>query len=163
MFPLNSNLPYIKDDGTRDKLGNVIGSGGGGGSSFTPDYEHDILEIGVHGNFNYYIPMSKEYVGEHLEGYEIKTIDNTGYSASIEVYKIIVVDGAVVHSEKLKTILYNGVSGGYDDENITVVYDSKWKATLKVTMKNVSNDETVVSPVQWVYSDTVDYKWYMPE
>ena len=33
MFPLNSNLPYIKDDGTRDKLGNVIGSGGGGGGS----------------------------------------------------------------------------------------------------------------------------------
>ena len=38
MFPLNSNLPYIKDDGTRDKLGNVIGSGGGGGGSELPDY-----------------------------------------------------------------------------------------------------------------------------
>lgn len=162
MFPLNSNMPYIKDDGTRDKLGKVIGSGGGGGSSFTPDYEHDILEIGVHENFNYYIPMSKEYVGEHLDGYEIKTIDSSGYNAAIEVYKITVVDGAVVHSEKLRTIVYNS-GAGYDDENINVVYDGKWKATLKVTMKNVSNDETVVSPVVWVYSTEVDYKWYMPE
>lgn len=30
MFPLNSNMPYIKDNGERDKLGNIIGSGGGG-------------------------------------------------------------------------------------------------------------------------------------
>lgn len=30
MFPLNSNVPYIKENGERDKLGNVIGSGGGG-------------------------------------------------------------------------------------------------------------------------------------
>lgn len=30
MFPLNSNMPYIKETGERDKLGNVIGSGGGG-------------------------------------------------------------------------------------------------------------------------------------
>lgn len=29
MFPLNSNMSYIKDNGERDKLGNVIGSGGG--------------------------------------------------------------------------------------------------------------------------------------
>lgn len=28
MFPLNSNMQYIKDNGERDKLGNVIGSGG---------------------------------------------------------------------------------------------------------------------------------------
>lgn len=45
MFPLNSNLPYIKDDGTRDKLGNVIGSGGGGGGgSDIP--EHTIADAG---------------------------------------------------------------------------------------------------------------------
>lgn len=43
MFPLNSNLPYIKDDGTRDKLGNVIGSGGGGGSELPP---HTIEDAG---------------------------------------------------------------------------------------------------------------------
>lgn len=36
MFPLNSNMPYIKDTGERDKLGNVIGSGGG--SSDLPEY-----------------------------------------------------------------------------------------------------------------------------
>ena len=29
MFPLNSNMPYVKDTGERDRLGNVIGSGGG--------------------------------------------------------------------------------------------------------------------------------------
>lgn len=29
MFPLNSNMSYIKDNGERDKLGNVIGSGSG--------------------------------------------------------------------------------------------------------------------------------------
>lgn len=33
MFPLNSNMPYIKETGERDKLGNVIGSGGGGGGN----------------------------------------------------------------------------------------------------------------------------------
>lgn len=38
MFPLNSNMPYIKDNGERDKLGNVIGEGGGG-SSDLPEYD----------------------------------------------------------------------------------------------------------------------------
>lgn len=42
MFPLNSNMPYIKDTGERDKLGNVIGSGGG--SSELP--EHSIADAG---------------------------------------------------------------------------------------------------------------------
>ena len=31
MFPLSSNDPYIKDNGERDRLGNVIGSGGSSG------------------------------------------------------------------------------------------------------------------------------------
>ena len=31
MLPLNSNDPYIDDNGTRSRLGDVIGSGGGGG------------------------------------------------------------------------------------------------------------------------------------
>ena len=35
MFPLNSNLPYIKDTGERTTLGKVIGSGG---SSELPSY-----------------------------------------------------------------------------------------------------------------------------
>ena len=48
MFPLNSNMPYIKDNGTRDKLGNVIGSGGGGGETVTPDYEKVAHHSGVH-------------------------------------------------------------------------------------------------------------------
>jgi len=43
MFPLNSNMSYIKDNGTRDKLGNVIGSGGGGGSELPP---HTIADAG---------------------------------------------------------------------------------------------------------------------
>lgn len=38
MFPLNSNMPYIKDNGERDKLGNVIREGGGG-SSDLPEYD----------------------------------------------------------------------------------------------------------------------------
>ena len=38
MFPLNSNDPYIDNNGKRSKLGDAIGSGGGGGSavSITP-------------------------------------------------------------------------------------------------------------------------------
>lgn len=31
MLPLNSNDPYIDDNGKRSRLGDVIGSGGGGG------------------------------------------------------------------------------------------------------------------------------------
>lgn len=160
MFPINWNDVFRKKDGTLGTMEEL--GGGGGGGSFTPDYENDILEIGVHGNFNYYIPMSKEYIGDHLEGYEIKTVDNTGYSATVEVYKIIVVEGAIVHSVKLKTIVYNS-GAGYDDDNINIVYDGSWKATLKVPMKNVSDDESVTSPVTWTYSTEVDYKWYMPE
>lgn len=159
MFPINWNDAFRKKDGT---LGTMEDSGGSGGGSFTPDYENEVLEIGVHNNFNYYIPMSKEYIGEHLEGYEIKTIDNTGYTATVEVYKIIVVDGEVVYSVKLKTIVYNS-GAGYDDDDITVIYDGSWKATLKVPMKNVSDDEPVTSPVTWAYSTEVDYKWYISE
>lgn len=161
MFPIPWNFPFRKKNGDVTTIGEMVDSGGGGGS-YTPDYENEQLIIGVHEDWEYYIPMNKRYVGEGLLGYEIKTLDNTGYSATVEVYKIYVVDGAIVATEKVKTIVYNG-GETYDDENITVVYDSKWKATLKTTMKNVSNDETVVSPVEWVYSTEVDYKWYIPE
>ena len=160
MFPIPWNFPFRKKNGDVTTIGEMVGGGGGG--SYTPDYENDRLIIGVHEDFNYFVPMSKEYVGSGLLGYEIKTIDNTGYTATIEVYKIYVDDGAIIATEKIKTIVYNS-GETYDDDNITVRYSSKWIATLKTTMKNVSDDETVVSPVEWTYKTEVDYKWYMPE
>lgn len=38
MFPLNSKYPYIQENGTRSTLGDMIGSGGGGGSDL-PEYD----------------------------------------------------------------------------------------------------------------------------
>lgn len=157
MFPLNSNMPYIKDNGTRDKLGNVIGSGGGGGGSFTPDYENDRLIIGVHDDFNYFVPMSKEYVGEGVAGYEISTDPQSSSStAMINIYSIIYLDGEIKYKSLIKRLIHNAEKD-YEDDNISVTYSgSSWSVTSKVSLYNESGD-VYQSPLTWTYNTTVDY------
>ena len=158
MFPLNSNMPYIKDDGKRDKLGNVIGSGGGGGSSYTPDYENDRLIIGVHGVFNYYIPMSKEYLGETDDGYIIKTNpESDANDAKIDLYKIAYVDGNI-YENFVKTIHHDPTKGDntYSDDNISIYYSSRWYVQSNVTLYNLSG-VAYDNPLDWSYQTTVDY------
>ena len=157
MFPLNSNLPYIKDDGTRDKLGNVIGSGGGGGGSYTPDYEHDVLIIGEHDDFKYYIPMSKEYIGEGIEGYEIETDPYTSTSkAMIDVYRVVYNDGELKVKTLLKKLVHDE-DKNYEDDNISITYSNlKWSVTSKVSLYNESG-VIYDSPLLWSYDETVDY------
>lgn len=76
MFPLNSNLPYIKDDGTRDKLGNVIGSGG----SELPEYgianAGNILSVDDTGELEWTEPELPEY-GIDDAG-KVLSVDDTG-------------------------------------------------------------------------------------
>lgn len=158
MFPLNSNLPYIKDDGTRDKLGNVIGSGGGGGGgSYTPDYEHDILIIGEHEDWEYYIPMNKRYAGDGIWGYEIKTNpESSSGTAMIDLYSLIYIDGEITHKTKIKTLVHNG-DKDYSDEWITITYSgSSWSVTFSEPLYQ-EDGTAYTSPVTWLYSATVDY------
>lgn len=190
MFPKKASDAYITSNGERSTLGAVIGSGGGGGGgipshtiadagkvlkvdntnnlvwgdveTFTPDYENDILIIGVHEGYNYYIPMQKVLV-INAEGYEIKTNpESTSFVAKIDIYSLDVVNGVPV-STFIKTLVHND-DNTYEDDNIKVSYTgSKWDATLKTSMKDLTTGNNVVSPVQWSYNTDVDYKWYIPE
>lgn len=58
MFPTKANDPYIKKDGTRSTVGNVIGSGGG--SSDIPEYTSadagKVLTVDVDGSLSWNTP-----------------------------------------------------------------------------------------------------------
>lgn len=157
MFPLNSNMPYIKDNGERDKLGNVIGSGGGGGGSITPDYEHETLEVGISGDWEYFIPMSKRYVGPGIGGYEISTNQGSSSSAAkIDLYSVIYEDGQQIDKTLIQTLVHNG-SNSYSDAYLEISYSSSsWSVTLKAPMYNTEGT-AYTSPVTWSYNTTVDY------
>ena len=159
MLPLNSNMPYIKDDGKRDKLGNVIGSGGGGGGggSYTPDYENEILIIGEHEDWEYYIPMNKRYVGDGILGYEIKTNpESSAAYAKIDIYTLIYVDGEILNKTLLKTLVHNG-DKDYSDDYITITYvTDSWKVTFSDPLYQ-EDGTAYTSPVTWLYNATVDY------
>lgn len=157
MFPLNSNMPYIKDNGTRDKLGNVIGSGGGGGGgSYTPDYEHEELIIGEHENWEYYIPMNKRYAGPGIWGYEITTNpDSSADAAKIDIYSLIYLDSEITQKTKIKTLVHNG-DKTYSDEYITITYTSpNWVVTFSNPLYD-TDGTAYTSPVTWSYSTTAD-------
>lgn len=190
MFPKKASDAYIKSTGERSTLGEVIGSGGGGGGgipshtiadagkvltidntnnlvwgdveTFTPDYENDVLVIGIHEGYNYYIPMEKALV-INASGYRIKTNpESTSFVAKIDLYSLEIVDGLPV-STFIKTLVHND-DNTYDDSNITVTYTgSNWQATLKTPMKDLITGDSVASPVSWGYNTDVDYKWYIPE
>lgn len=166
MFPKKASDAYIKSTGERSTLGEVIGSGGGGGGggSFTPDYENQELVIGIVDDFEYYIPMSKRFVGDGKHGYEIKTNpESSQYTAKIDIYSFIFVDGQTTDKTLIKTLAHNGEST-YEDSNIKVEYvtaDTNWKVTLITDMYETSDNDPVSSPVTWRYDSEVDYNWYM--
>lgn len=155
MFPVNWNDPVRNKDGT---LGTIeeLGRGGGGGS-FTPDYENDRLIIGVHGDYNYYVPMLKEYAGSGIAGYEIKTDPETTSSrAIIDLYSIVYDDGEIIEKTLIKKLVHNG-DKNYEDNYISVTYSgTNWSVTSKVPLYN-ENGVVYESPLNWNYSDTVDY------
>lgn len=155
MFPINWNDSFRKKDGTLVNMEDM--GGGGGGSSFTPDYENEILVIGTVGDWKYFIPMSKEYVGSGITGYEIETNpDSTSSAAKIDIYQIIYTDGEIVYKELIKTLVHNG-DKDYEDDNLSVTYiGSSWTVTTKVPLYDVEGT-AYVSPVTWSYNTTVDY------
>lgn len=156
-FPLNSNDPYIKPTGERSTLGAEIGSGGGGGGgSFTPDYENDVLIIGEVDNWNYYIPMQKEYVGPGIKGYEVKTSSKGSDDASLDVYSIIY-DGEILYKTLLKRVVYNVGGGSYSNDDISITYSSAlWHLTAISTLYN---EEGVLysETLDWLYNKDADY------
>lgn len=158
MFPLNSNMDYIKDDGKRDKLGNVIGSGGGGGGgSYTPDYENDCLIIGDHEDWEYYIPMNKRYVGNGIWGYEITTNpESSSSTAMIDIYSLIYDNGEITQKEKIKTLTHNR-DNNYSDDFISITYSNQsWVITFSESLYQ-EDGTAYTSPVTWSYATTVDY------
>lgn len=160
---------YVLPPATNNTLGGVkIGSGvtvqndgtisvSGGGGSYTPDYENERLIIGVHGDYNYFIPMEKEYIGSGAQGYEIKTNPASSSSAAkIDIYDIIYADGEVISSELIKTLVHNG-DYNYDDDNISVTYNNaNWVVTSKVSLYDESGT-IYTSPLSWSYATVADY------
>lgn len=159
MFPLNSNNPYIKDTGERTTLGAVIGSGGGGGDEpYTPDYENDRLIIGRHGLYDYYVPMSKEFIYDTDDGYEIITNPaSSSTDAMIDLYKVAYIDGTV-HKRFVKTIHHEARHGDntYTDDNISISYTSNWTVQATATLYK-ENGESYANPLVWAYNTNVDY------
>lgn len=156
MFPIPWNFPFRKKNGDVTTIGEMVDSGGGGGS-YTPDYENDRLIIGVHDDFNYYVPMSKEYVGEGIAGYEIKTDPQSSSStAMINIYSLIYLDGEIMYKTFIKRLIHNA-DKDYEDDNISVTYTgSQWRVTSLVPLYNESG-VVYESPLAWSYNTVVDY------
>lgn len=154
MFPIRWNEAFRKKDGT---LGTMEEAGGGGGGSFTPDYENEVLNIGTVGNWAYYIPMSKIYLGPTTSGYEIESKSISQYDASLDIFSILVNnDGEIVSKTLIQNVQYQ--STGYSDDNIEVVYTgSSWSLTLKRAYNDLEGDP-ITSPVTWGYSERKDLK-----
>lgn len=155
MFPIPWNFPFRKKNGDVTTIGEMVGGGGGG--SYTPDYENDRLIIGVHDDYNYYIPMSKEYVGEGVEGYEISTDPQSSSStAMINIYSVVYLNGEIMYKTLIKRLIHNA-DKDYEDDNISVTYSgSSWVVTSKVPLYNGSG-VVYDSPLTWTYNTTVDY------
>lgn len=159
---------YTLPTATASRLGGVkIGAGVtvqedgtisvSGGGAFVPDYENERLIIGIHGDYNYFIPMDKEYIGSGIEGYEIETNPNSSSGAAmIDVYGIIYADGEVVEKHLIKTLVHNG-DKNYEDDNISITYGgSDWAVTSKVSLYD-ENGDVYTSPLTWTYATIVDY------
>lgn len=156
MFPIPWNKAYRKKDGTLVNMED-LSEGGGGGGSFTPDYENEILEIGTVDNWKYYIPMSKRYVGPGISGYEITTNpDSTSSAAKIDLYSIIYNGGQVLDKIFIQTLVHNGVNS-YSNDNLEITYTgNNWRVVLKVPMYNAEGT-VYESPILFHYATPVDY------
>lgn len=179
MLPLNSNDPYIDDNGTRSRLGDVIGSGGdlptaspttkGGikvGAGLVMDGESmkTLLQVdtanmellcGSDEIFDYYIPLSGHYKGPVYLGYEIKTTDTSGNHAKVEIFSIkwAVALDKVVESELITELNTAGVKT-YENDDFSLVYNNNWILTLTSTMYDENGD--TIQNASWAYSQTVD-------
>lgn len=161
MFPIRWNKAFRKKDGSISTIGAEIdAAGGGGGGSFTPDYDNDVLIIGTHGDYNYFIPMQKTYIGQGIAGYEIKTNpDSSPAAAKIDLYSIIYDGSEIVSKNLIKTLIHNTSDKEYEDDNISITYNSNnatWVVTSKVPFYDESGN-VYQSPLTWLYGNTVDY------
>ena len=155
MFPIPWNFPFRKKDGDITTIGEMVGGGGGG--SYTPDYENEKLIIGTHEDWEYYIPMSKRYAGSGMWGYEIKTNPESSSSdAMIDLYSLVYVDGEITQKEKIKTLSHK-TDKDYEDDFISITYSGQnWKVTFSNSLY-AENGTAYTSPVTWTYDTTVDY------
>lgn len=180
MFPLNSNDPYINDDGSRSRLGDVIESGGelptastttkGGikvGNGLVMDGEtmKTVVQVdtanmkllcGSDELFDYYIPLSGHYKGLSYLGYEIKTTDTNGNHAKVAIYSIKWAQALdkIVESELITELNTAGVKT-FENDDLTLGYNSTWNLSLKVAMYD-ENGDSIQTNTSWAYSQEVD-------
>ena len=154
MFPIPWNKAFRKKDGTLVNMADAMGGGG----SFTPDYENEIIVVGIQGDYEYYLPMSKRYIGEGIAGYRIKTNPESSMNiAMIDLYSIQYAEaaGGIADQTLIKTLVHNG-DKTYSDDFISVSYQgSEWSVSMLQTMYKTSGE--TYSNLAWSYSTLVDY------
>lgn len=181
MLPLNSNDPYIDDNGKRSRLGDVIGSGGelptaspttkGGikvgdglemsgetmSSKTIPNLLTKELICGSDNTYVYYVPMQRRRADGSYEGYEFVTVSTSMDKAIIRIDSILYNPSTSTKTtvETLATLEHNGVNT-YSDDVISVSYNGgKWVVQFTTLLYDTSG-EIQTSPVQWLYSAQVD-------
>lgn len=126
------------------------------GGGVTLDTTNQKAIFGVIDNYEYSVNVNKIYVGEHIDGYEIKTNPQSSSSdAQIDLYSIQYAQGEIKGSSFITTVHHTG--GGYVDNNIQISYvGGNWTVVLLKTF--YETDGTAwTSPVSWNYAIVKDY------
>lgn len=185
MFPIPFNFPFRKKDGSITSIGDAMGGGSytlptasaetkggvkiGSGLSMDGevlsatggvdvDYVHEKINFATIDDFHYYVPLSKEYVGDGQLGFEISTNpQSSAEDAMIDIFSIVYENGQVTHKNKIITLHHAGVNT-YSNEWFNVAYNTptiEWIITLRNTMYTTTGT-TWATVTKHLWSATFD-------